>query len=66
MLAWRDLVAALGLVLVIEGTLALAGPRLLKRAARAYLAASSGQLRLAGAVAVAIGLAVVATVRMGP
>ena len=64
MLAWRDLVPALGLVLVIEGSLALVSSRFLKLAARAYLAASPGQLRLAGAVAVLLGLAVVAIGRL--
>ncbi len=66
MFVWRDLVAALGLVLVIEGTLAAASPGLIKAAARAYLAAAPRQLRLAGLVAVVVGLAVVAAVRMSP
>ncbi len=64
MLAWRDLVPALGLVLVIEGALALLSPHFIKLAARAYLAASPGRLRLAGAVAVLVGLAVVAMGRL--
>ncbi len=63
MFAWRDLVSALGLVLVIEGGLALVSPRAIKLAARVYLAVSPGQLRLAGAAAVAVGLAVVAAAR---
>ncbi len=63
MFAWRDLVSALGLVLVIEGGLALVSPHVVKLAARVYLDASPGQLRLAGAVAVAVGLAVVAAAR---
>ncbi|RMF75501.1 MAG: DUF2065 family protein [Alphaproteobacteria bacterium] len=66
MFAWQDFVAAVGLVLVFEGTLAAANPGLIKAAARAYLAASPRQLRLAGLVAVVVGLAVVATVRMSP
>lgn len=63
MVSWQDLFAALGLVLVIEGALALTAPGLVKAAARFYQQASSRALRTAGLVLVVIGLGVVALAR---
>jgi uncharacterized protein YjeT (DUF2065 family) len=58
-----DLLAAGGLVLVIEGLLWAAAPRLALRLAIAAAQMPEAQLRTAGAVAVAAGAAVVWCVR---
>jgi uncharacterized protein len=58
-----DLLAAGGLVLVIEGLLWAAAPRLALRLLVAAAQMPEAQLRTAGAVAVAAGVAVVWCVR---
>ncbi len=60
---WSDLVAALGLVLVIEGLLLALMPDLLKRLVAEILTQPARRLRLGGVVSAALGLAVVWLVR---
>ncbi|MGQ0384188.1 MAG: DUF2065 domain-containing protein [Gammaproteobacteria bacterium] len=57
-IAWPDLAAALGLVLVIEGMLAFLSPGGVRRAAAAMSAAPDAVLRLAGAASMAAGVLV--------
>jgi uncharacterized protein YjeT (DUF2065 family) len=54
-----DLATALALVLVLEGLLWAVSPDTMKRAAAIALSLANEQLRLAGLVAVAIGVALV-------
>ena len=58
-----DLVVAIGLVLVIEGLLWSLFPGLGRRLLEAIAGTSESSLRMAGAVAVAFGVAVVWLVR---
>jgi uncharacterized protein YjeT (DUF2065 family) len=58
-----DLVVALGLVLVIEGVLWAAFPAIGRAILEAAAATPEPTLRLSGAVAVAIGMALVWLVR---
>lgn len=58
-----DLVVAIGLVLVIEGLLWSLWPGLGRKLLEATAGASESALRLAGAMAVALGVAVVWLVR---
>ncbi len=58
-----DFLAAIGLVLVIEGLMFAAFPLGAKRAITAALAAPDGQLRVAGVVAAVIGVVIVWLVR---
>ena len=58
-----DLVVAIGLVLVIEGLLWSLWPGLGRRLLEASAGAPESSMRLAGAVAVALGVAVVWLVR---
>ena len=55
----NDLVVAIGLVLVIEGLLWSLWPGLGRKLLEATAGAPESSLRLAGAVAVALGVAVV-------
>jgi uncharacterized protein YjeT (DUF2065 family) len=55
-IAWPDLVAALGLLLVIEGVLPFLSPAGLRRAAALMSAAPDATLRLAGAASMAAGV----------
>jgi uncharacterized protein YjeT (DUF2065 family) len=55
----RDLAVALGLVLVIEGLLWALAPRFGRRLLEVAAGTSEASLRLAGAVAVAVGVLVV-------
>lgn len=59
----EDFVAAIGLVLVIEGLLYGAFPGLAKRMAAEAVAAPDNVLRTAGLVAIALGVGVVWLVR---
>ena len=59
----KDLIAALGLVLVIEGLIWAVSPNFGQRVLSAALEMSESSLRLAGAVAVALGVFVVWLVR---
>lgn len=59
----RDLVVALGLVAVIEGVLYAAFPALVRRAYKQMMALPDPTLRVAGVVAMAVGVAVVWIVR---
>ena len=59
----HDFIAALGLVLVIEGLTFAAFPGTLRRATAKLMEAPEGQLRTAGIVAAVVGLAVVWLVR---
>lgn len=58
-----DLAVALGLVLVIEGSLWALAPGLGRRLLEAATTTPESQLRLGGAVAAAIGLSIVWFVR---
>ena len=58
-----DLVVAIGLVLVIEGLLWSLFPGLGRKLLEATAGVSEASLRVAGAVAVALGVAVVLLVR---
>jgi uncharacterized protein len=58
-----DFLTALGLVLVIEGCLWALSPRLGRRLAEATADVPESSLRMAGAVAVAAGFAIVWLVR---
>lgn len=58
-----DFIAALGLVLVIEGLTFAAFPAATRRALQALLEASDGNLRTAGVVAAIAGVALVWFVR---
>ncbi len=53
----ESLLAALALVLVIEGLLPLFAPRLWRESFRKLVELTDGQLRFIGAVSVVIGLA---------
>ncbi len=59
----KDIIAALGLVLVIEGLIWALSPSFGQRLLRAAAVMSESSLRLAGAVAVALGVFVVWLVR---
>ncbi len=50
--------AALALMLVIEGVLPFTAPRIWREAFRSLIALSDGQLRFAGLMSMVIGLAV--------
>jgi uncharacterized protein YjeT (DUF2065 family) len=58
-----DLAVALGLVLVIEGSLWALSPGLGRRLLQASAGVQEGTLRLAGAVAVACGVVIIWFVR---
>ncbi len=58
-----DLIVGIGLVLVIEGLLWAAFPGLARQALEAVSAAPEASVRIAGAVAIAIGVVVVWLVR---
>ena len=58
-----DLIAALGLVFVIEGLLWAAFPRMARHLAEAAAEMPENSLRLAGAIAIAVGVAIVWLVR---
>ncbi|HEX7532519.1 MAG TPA: DUF2065 family protein [Methyloceanibacter sp.] len=59
----RDLAVALGLVLVIEGSLWALTPDLARKLLRAAETMPEGSLRVAGALAVAAGVLVIWLVR---
>ena len=61
----RDVVVALGLVLVIEGLLWATSPRLARRLLEAMATTSEQTLRLSGVIAIGIGVALVWLVRGG-
>ncbi len=58
-IAWPDLAAALGLVLVIEGILPFVSPAGIRRAFARLAAMDDSALRLAGAASMAAGVAIV-------
>lgn len=58
-----DFIAALGLVLVIEGLVFAAFPGATRRALTSLLEASDGNLRIAGIVALAAGVFLVWLIR---
>jgi len=58
-----DFIAALGLVLVVEGILYSAFPGMAKRLATEVLGTPENALRIAGLAAIAIGVSVVWLVR---
>lgn len=60
---WSDLAAAFALYLVIEGMLPFLSPQRMKRAMAALGELPDGQLRAAGLVAMAAGLALLWIVR---
>lgn len=59
----QDFIAAMGLVLVVEGLVYGGFPRLAKRLAGEVLATPEGALRLAGLAAIALGVGIVWMVR---
>lgn len=62
-IAWPDLAAALGLLLVIEGLLPFLSPAGLRRAAAAMTTAPDAALRWAGAASMAAGVLLLWLVR---
>jgi uncharacterized protein YjeT (DUF2065 family) len=59
----QDFLAAMGLVLVVEGLVYGGFPKLAKRLAGEVLAMPEGALRVAGLAAIAIGVGIVWLVR---
>jgi len=59
----EDLLAALALVLVIEGLMPLLAPRIWRESFRKLVELSDGQLRFVGLVSIALGLAGVWLIR---
>jgi uncharacterized protein YjeT (DUF2065 family) len=62
-LLWRDLGAALALVLVLEGLMPLVSPATAKRTAAAIALLEPGVLRIIGALSVGAGLTLLYAVR---
>lgn len=60
---WRDLGAALALMLVLEGILPFLSPTGLRRMIASVNELSDGQLRVAGLVSMAAGLALLYILR---
>ncbi|MBM5811713.1 MAG: DUF2065 domain-containing protein [Gammaproteobacteria bacterium] len=54
--AWSDLAAAFGLLLVFEGLLPFAGPGAVRRALTTLANVPDGQLRMVGLISIAAGL----------
>jgi uncharacterized protein YjeT (DUF2065 family) len=61
--AWPDLAAALGLLLVIEGILPFLSPPAIRRALERMLAMEDATLRVAGAACMVSGILVLWLVR---
>jgi uncharacterized protein YjeT (DUF2065 family) len=61
--AWPDLAAAIGLLLVIEGIMPFLSPRAIRRALERMLAMDDGSFRFAGAASMAAGILVLWLVR---
>ena len=57
-IAWPDLAAALGLVLVVEGILPFLSPRGIRRALERMIAMDDATLRFAGAASMLAGVVV--------
>jgi hypothetical protein len=57
-IAWPDLAASLGLLLVIEGILPFLNPRAIRRALERMLAMDDGTFRVAGAASMVAGVLV--------
>jgi uncharacterized protein YjeT (DUF2065 family) len=60
---WRDLGAALALVLVFEGLIPLVSPHTAKRTAATVALLDAGVLRLIGALSIGVGLGILYLVR---
>jgi uncharacterized protein YjeT (DUF2065 family) len=56
--AWPDLAAAIGLLLVIEGILPFLSPRAIRRTLERMLAMDDGTFRVAGAASMVAGILV--------
>ena len=56
--AWPDLAAALGLLLVVEGILPFLSPRAIRRALERMIAMDDAALRIAGAASMLAGVVV--------
>jgi uncharacterized protein YjeT (DUF2065 family) len=56
--AWPDLAAAIGLLLVIEGIMPFLSPRAIRRALERMLAMDDGRFRVAGAASMVAGILV--------
>ena len=56
--AWPDLAAAIGLLLVIEGIMPFLSPRAIRRALERMLAMDDGTIRIAGAASMVAGILV--------
>jgi uncharacterized protein YjeT (DUF2065 family) len=59
----NDFIAALGLVLVLEGLAYAAFPRAMRRAVEIMATSPDGQLRIAGIASAIVGVAIVWLVR---
>ena len=62
-IAWPDLAAALGLLLVIEGILPFLSPRAIRRALEQMMSMNDATLRVAGAASMLAGVLVLWLVR---
>ena len=62
-IAWSDIIVALGLVLVIEGTLYALFPDAMRRAMALALGNPSSALRMAGLVSILAGTVIVWFIR---
>lgn len=58
-----ELLAALAIVVILEGVLPLASPKLWRETFRRLLELSDGQIRFVGLIAIAVGLAGLLLVR---
>lgn len=56
MIAWNDLLAALGLMLVLEGIMPFLNPAALRNALQTMLSLDDRQFRIAGLVSMGLGL----------
>ena len=63
MFEWRDLLAALAIILVLEGIVPFLDPARMKRALLQLLQVPDSQLRIAGLGSIVVGLALLAFVR---
>jgi uncharacterized protein YjeT (DUF2065 family) len=56
MIAWNDLLAALGLLLVLEGIMPFLNPAALRRALETMITLNDRQFRVAGLISMGLGL----------
>jgi hypothetical protein len=58
MIAWNELLAALGLLLVLEGIMPFLNPAALRRALQTMITLEDRQFRIAGLISMGLGLVV--------